>query len=213
MKRNTIIALVYWFVLAAALFAAGQAQAIDRRLLYVFGGVYVLLSWGTLLVVKFIERRPLVSLGFQWRSPLRTVLWAFGIFVLNTILLIIDIWYRLSFCGESLESVARPIPNLLVEIVEQLLWIGLLEEIVNRGYLLTRLRESWGTWPALLVSAFLFGASHLALSDLPKAIMAGLSGVMYGVAFLKTNSIYAPATAHILGNLTGAAIVRAVFSH
>ena len=117
MKRNTIIALVYWFVLAAALFAAGQAQAIDRRLLYVFGGVYVLLSWGTLLVVKFIERRPPASLGFQWGSPLRTVLWAFGIFVLNTILLIIDIWYRLSFCGESLESVARPIPNLLVEIV------------------------------------------------------------------------------------------------
>jgi membrane protease YdiL (CAAX protease family) len=199
--------------LVTALFTAGKAQALDRWLLYVFGGVYVLLSWGTLLIVKFVERRPLVSLGFQWGSPLRTMLWAVGVFFLNAVLLIIEIWYRLSFGGESIESVARPIPNMMIELIEQLVWIGLPEEFVNRGYLLTRLRESWGTRAALFVSSFLFGASHLALRDPTKAIQAGLSGLIYGIAFLKTNSICAPAAAHILGNMTGSAIVGAIFSH
>jgi membrane protease YdiL (CAAX protease family) len=212
MKRNTTVALVYWFVLTAALFAAGRAQAIDRRLLYLFGGVYVLLSWSSLLVVKFVERRPIVSLGFQLRSPLQTIVCGLGAFVLNAELLTIEIWYRVSFCGESLESTTRPASNLLLEILEQLLWIGFPEEIVNRGYTLTRLRESWGTYPALFVSSFLFGIGHLALGDLPRAIQAGLAGLVYGLAFLKTDSVYAPAIAHIMQNLFGGTIVRAILS-
>ena len=62
--------------------------------------------------------------------------------------------------------------------------------------------------PALFVSTFLFGLGHLALGDLPRAIQAGLSGLVYGWVFLKTESVYAPALAHILQNLFGTVIAR-----
>ena len=213
MKRNTTIALAYWFTLSAIIFAAGKAQAFDRRSFYVLGAVYVLLLWCPLVIVKLVERRPIASLGFRLGSPLQIILWGLGAFVFGAILLTIEIWYRVSFRGESLESASPLVSNWPLEILSQLLWIGFPEEITNRGYLLTRLRESWGTIPALLVSALLFGMVHLALGDLPRAIQAGLTGLIYGWAFLKTESVYAPTLAHILQNLFGTAIARTVLSH
>ena len=213
MKRNTTIALAYWFTLTATIFAAGKAQAFDRRLFYVLGALYVALLWCPLLIVKLVERRPITSLGFRLSSPLQTILWGLGAFILTAILLTIEIWYRVSFRGESLESATPPVSNWLLEILSQLLWIGFPEEITNRGYLLARLRESWGIFPALLISAFLFGIGHLALGDPPRAIQAGLSGLVYGLALFKAESVYAPTIGHILQNLFGTAIVRAVLSH
>lgn len=213
MKRNTTIALVYWFTLAVIIFAAGKVQASNGWMFYLLGVVYLLLSWCPLLIVKFIERRPIASLGFRLKSPLRVILWGLGAFILTTTLLTAEIWFRVSFRGESLESATPLISNWIFEILLQFLLIGLPEEIVNRGYLLRRLKESWGTLPALFVSSFLFGIVHLALGDLPRAIQAWLSGLVFGLAFLKTDSVYAPAIAHILLNLFGFAIIRAVLSH
>jgi membrane protease YdiL (CAAX protease family) len=210
-KRNTAIALVYWCALHAALFAAGGALALDRRLFFAFGAVYVLVLWCPLAIVKFIERRPLSSLGFRVGSLAQIVPWGLGLFVLDIVLLTVETWFRLSFLGESLEPVAPLASKLPTEIVEQLLWIGLPEEIAHRGYFLTRLRESWGTVPALFISASLFGVGHLALGDLPRAIQAGVAGLAYGVVFLETDSVLVPAVVHVLINLFGGTIVRLVF--
>jgi len=212
MKRNTTIALTYWLALALIIFVAGKAEAFDKRWYYALGLLYLFASWSPLLIVKFVERRPIDSLGFRLKSPLRVILWGLGAFILTTTLLTVEIWFRVSFRGESLESTTPPISNWLFEILLQFLLVGLPEEIANRGYLLTRLRESWGTLPALFVSAFLFGMLHLALGDLPRAIQAGLSGLVYGLTFLKTESVWAPAICHILDNLLGFSIARAFLS-
>lgn len=212
MKRNTTIALAYWLALAMITFVVGKVRAFDTRLYLVLGATYVLLLWCPLLIVRFVERRPIASLGLQLSSPLRVILWSLGAFVLASILLVAEVGYRVSFRGEALVSAAPLVSNLPFEILQQLLWIGFPEEIVHRGYLLTRLKEVWGTAPALFVSAFLFGLGHLALGDLPKAIQAGLTGLIFGWAFLKTESVYAPTFAHILQNLFGTAIARFVLS-
>lgn len=213
MKRNTTIALAYWLTLAVIIFVAGKVEASNGRLFYVLGVVYLLLLWSPLLIVKFVERRPITSLGFRLKSPLKVILWGLGAFILTTTLLTVEIWFRVSFQGESLESATPPVSNWVFEILLQFLLVGLPEEIANRGYLLYRLRESWGTLPALFVSSFLFGIGHLALGDLPRAIQAWLSGLVYGLAILRTDSVYAPTIAHMLLNLFGTAIVRAILSH
>lgn len=174
--------------------------------------LYVLLLWCPFLIVKFVERRPITSLGFHWHSPLRVMLWGLGAFALSSILLLVATWYGVSFRGERLESATPLISNWSLEILQQLAWIGFPEEIANRGYVLTRLKEAWGAAPALLISALLFGVAHLALGGVPKAIQAGLAGFVYGWALLKTDSVYTSAMAHILQNLLGAAIARAVLS-
>lgn len=213
MKRNTAIALAHWLTLAVIIFVAGKVQASSGWLFYALGIVYLLLLWCPLLIVKFIERRPITSLGFRLKSPLKIILWGLGAFILTTTLLTAEIWFRISFRGESLESATPPVSNWVFEILLQFLLVGLPEEISNRGYLLCRLRESWGTLPALFVSSFLFGIGHLALGDLPRAIQAWLSGLVFSLAFLKTDSVYAPTIAHILLNLFGTVIIRAVLSH
>ena len=215
MKRNTTIALAYWLVLFVVLLAAGgireTAESVSIALV-ALGLTYLVLAWSPFLIVKFIERRPIASLGLCLNSPLRIALWGVGAFILISTFSILETWYRVSFLQEALAS-AAPIPsNWLMEIALQLLLVGLPEEIYNRGYLLTRLRESWGTWPALLISSLLFGVMHLGMGDLTRAIQAGLSGLVFGWAFLATESVYAPALTHILGNLFGTTVVRVVLS-
>jgi membrane protease YdiL (CAAX protease family) len=212
MKQNTAVALIYWCALHVALFAAGRVQALDKGLFYTLGAAYVLLLWSPLPIVRFIEHRPIDSLGFQ-RILLRQIIpWGPGAFVLIVVFLTVETWFRVSFHGEPLEPATLVVSDLLIEVLEQLLWIGFPEEIAHRGYFLTRLRESWGTFPALFISAFLFGVGHLALGDLPRAVQAGVSGLVYGTVFLKTDSVFAPAIVHVLINLFGGAIVHVVLS-
>jgi membrane protease YdiL (CAAX protease family) len=212
MKRNTAVALIYWCTLHVALFAAGRAQAFDRRLFFTLGAAYVLLLWCPLPIVKFIEHRPIGSLGFREGSLPQIIPWGLGASVLVVVFLTVETWFRISFHGETLEPATLLVPNLMSEILEQFLWIGFPEEIAHRGYFLTRLRESWGTPSALFISAFLFGVGHLALGDLPRAIQAGASGLVYGIIFVETGSVFAPAIVHILINLFGGAIVHVVLS-
>jgi membrane protease YdiL (CAAX protease family) len=212
MKRNTAVALIYWCALHIALFAAGRAQALDKRLFYTLGAAYVLLLWCPLPVVKFVEHRPIGSLGLRKVSLPQIIPWGLGAFLLIVVFLTVEAWFRISFHGERLKPATLVVSILLIEILEQLLWIGFPEEVAHRGYFLSRLRESWGTLPALFISAFLFGVGHLALGDLPRAIQAGVSGLVYGIVFLKTDSVLAPAIVHILINLFGGAIVHMVLS-
>lgn len=215
MKRNTTIALAYGLVLFVILLTAGRVRETAESVsiaLVALGLTYLVLIWSPFLIVKFIERRPIASLGLRLNSPLRIALWGVGAFILISMFFILETWYRVSFLQEALVS-AAPIPsNWLKAIALQLLLVGLPEEIYTRGYLLTRLRESWGTWPALLISSLLFGAIHLGMGDPTRAIQAGLSGLVFGWAFLATESVYAPALAHILGNLFGTTVVRVVLS-
>ena len=212
MKQNTTIALTYWLALFMIVFAAGRVRTHNTWLYIVLGASYVLLLWCPLLIVKLIERRPMASLGLQFMSPLRVILLGLVAFVSSTLLFIGEIGYRVYFRREDLLLATPIVSNWLLEILQQLLWIGFPEEIVHRGYLLTRLRESWGTVPALFVSAALFGVGHLALEDLPRAIQAGLAGLIFGWVFLKTESVYTSSLAHILGNLFGGRIGRIILS-
>ncbi len=212
MERNTRIALSYWLALLMILFIAAGIRKISQPVTIMLVFAYVLLSWSPFLIVKYIERRPITSLGLGINSPLQTVLWGFGAFILVCIFFVIEAWYKINFGGKLLGSVAQPIYSFWIELLSQLMLIGLPEELANRGYLLTRLRESWGALPALLISSALFGAGHLTTGDVPRAIQAGLSGLVYGLAFIRTGSIYASVLAHILQNLLSSSVAKAILS-
>jgi membrane protease YdiL (CAAX protease family) len=211
-ERNTGVALAYWLALLLILFAAAGVYKISQPVSIILGFAYVLLIWSPFLIVKYIERRPITSLGLRLGSPLRTVLWGVAAFILASMFFVIEAWYKVNFGGKLLGSVAQPIYSLWIELLSQLMLIGLPEELASRGYLFTRLRESWGDLPALLISSTLFGAGHLTTGDVPRAIQAGLSGFVYGLAFLRTGSIYAPVLSHIMQNLFSSSVARIILS-
>ncbi len=211
-ERNTRVALVYWLALLMILFAAAGTYKISQPVSITLGFVYMLLIWSPFLIVKYIEHRPIISLGLGMNSPLRTLLWGIGAFAIVSMLFVIEAWYKVNFSGKLLVSVAQPIYSLWIELIPQLMLIGLPEELASRGYLLTRLRESWGALPALVISSALFGAGHLTTGDVPRATQASLSGLVYGLVFIRTGSIFAPVIAHIMQNLFSSSVARVILS-
>jgi membrane protease YdiL (CAAX protease family) len=96
-------------------------------------------------------------------------------------------------------------------------WIGLLvnvgvaigEETIFRGYLLTGLKMAWGKWQALLVMTIIFGLFHLPAyaehgmrsATLTLAIvLASLFGLLFGLAYLHTGSLWLPVSLHFTWN-------------
>jgi membrane protease YdiL (CAAX protease family) len=73
------------------------------------------------------------------------------------------------------------------------------EEVLVRGFFYTYLREAFGRGPALVLQAFLFSALHLRSSPHSSAhvaIDAFLIGLMLGILYEKTGSLYAPIFCH-----------------
>jgi membrane protease YdiL (CAAX protease family) len=96
-------------------------------------------------------------------------------------------------------------------------WVGLLvnvgvaigEETIFRGYLLTGLNTAWGKWPALLVMTIVFGLFHLpayAENGMQSAtltlaiLLASLFGLLFGLAYLRTRSLWLPVSLHFTWN-------------
>ncbi len=95
--------------------------------------------------------------------------------------------------------------NALVFLFLVVVVAPLVEEIVFRGMLLSRLRRSMGPWPAITTSAAVFAAIHLL--D-PNAIFAVpglfLIGIALGWAALRYGNLSVPIFLHAGVNLTGA---------
>lgn len=97
---------------------------------------------------------------------------------------------------------------LLLMILVSLLFVGPAEELLFRGAVQGRLRESWGVWPAILLASLLFGLIHIFavpgnLGDqLPYALVATLLGVPLGYLYEYTQNILVPSLIHGAYNAT-----------
>lgn len=91
----------------------------------------------------------------------------------------------------------------LVAAVTGVLVIGVApfaEEFLFRRFLLGGLRTVWRMWPALLLSAALFSVLH---ADLGSMIPFTIIGLIFGFAYLRSQSLTAPTIAHLIFNIIG----------
>jgi len=102
--------------------------------------------------------------------------------------------------------------GLISEFVEQLVYIGLAEEVFNRGYLMRRLCDWPGDRQGLLLSALLFGLSHIVsrlsqhgfkypLNDLSLGFQTLIGGLILGYMYLRAKNIVPPAIFHVSTNM------------
>ena len=83
---------------------------------------------------------------------------------------------------------------------------GIVEEIVYRGFVIWYLGQYMPVWGAVVVSSVAFGLGH-SYQGASGAVRAGLVGLVFGVLYVGTGSIWLPIIAHILLDvLQGAAI-------
>jgi len=82
------------------------------------------------------------------------------------------------------------------------LFIAIPEELLFRGIIQNLMERSWlGPTRALIVTSFIFGASHLNNGPRPDwryFLLASIAGLFYGNAYQRTRNLLAPAIVHTL---------------
>jgi membrane protease YdiL (CAAX protease family) len=148
-----------------------------------------------LLMVFLVERRDLRSLGFTLERERagRYVAYACIVLILPAFIVGFDRF-------------------LVIEFVEQIVQIGMAEEVFFRGYLLHRLVEWLGDRKGLTLSAIAFGFAHIVsrvsqhgleypLHDALLGFQTFLGGLLFGYIYLRARSLYPGAILHVGVNL------------
>ena len=162
----------------------------------VYSVTTVIFNWIIpLLILYRVEGRGLASAGLDIRSeryPIYAALALVG-FVLPSFFLGFD-------------------PDLIVEFLEQLAFIGLAEEFFYRGYLMGRFCEWLGKFQGLLLNAVVFSLAHLAFllsrhgfahlqGDLNIGFQTLMGGLLLGYVYLRAGDIVPSSIIHISINM------------
>lgn len=159
-----------------------------------------ILMVGLVTVVCKLNKRSIASgLGFEKSHITKQLLTAIIIFAITISFIIIPL-----LCGVNKSDVlsfkARSPIILIYYIVKSMIFVGMGEEIIWRGYFYERLKEiiSSGTW-AVVISSILFGLWHYPIGqNIMQVIMTAGIGLIYGFARLKVKdcSVLATGIAH-----------------
>lgn len=102
--------------------------------------------------------------------------------------------------GEMTDSVGN---SVIAYIAAIYIIAPITEELVFRGLIMSELRKAMKAFPAIFISALLFGAIHLMTGSIITVIHALIGGLIFGLAYEKTGSLFAAVAAHLAGNLGG----------
>lgn len=167
-----------------------------------------LIAWASLLIRRQTWRS--VGLGFGARWPRLAaigiaaglVFWAFEYFVENPLFLA---WFGVHPDLSDFKGVVGNLTALLIILGLNLVLAGFGEEMVWRGYAVSRTAEVLGTgrfaWAAAVVGVSVaFGLAHAYQGDAGVA-QAAVQGALLGALYLATGrNLVAPIVAHVTAN-------------
>ena len=143
---------------------------------------------------------------FLYFRPLKgrhilTALKYFGFYMLPTMAIILLFsWLGMDFRTGLTEGSELILPSeILLAFVSTTLVAPVLEEIVFRGYLFTKLRQRHGFWVSFLISGSIFAFAHIGYS--PVALLSVfIAAYFMSRGFEKTRNLWTPIIIHFLHN-------------
>lgn len=178
--------------------------------------VYMLFAEIFLIVLytgycKFIEKRPLSSMGFTKRNM--SSFYAKGIgwsaVLISGAYLICVLMGACHFEGVSVQLVPGYVIFYLIGYMIQ----GLAEEVICRGYLLVSLSRRNSVWYSVILSSGVFMAMHMSNEHVTVLayINLFLCGLLFGLLFVESGSIWKVAALHsgwnfLQGNIFGISV-------
>lgn len=87
---------------------------------------------------------------------------------------------------------------MLVSVLALGLWVPFVEEVFFRGFLFAGLAARYGLYVGIAASAFLFAVVHFSLATI---IPIFVTGILFGLVYHVTRSIWIPAAAHSAQNI------------
>jgi membrane protease YdiL (CAAX protease family) len=140
----------------------------------------------------YLEHRSLNEIGLggsrAWLNLLSGFFYAAILFSIIIGVMALNGWYRIA----SIAS-ASDLPGILLPSLWLFFCAAALEELLFRGIIFRLLEHSFGSWIALVLSALVFGLSHL---QSPHATLAGAlaiamsAGILAGLAYILTHNLW-----------------------
>lgn len=173
----------------------------------IYGRVLIMGSLVTLAILWFLrqDRQPLRAVGLHLKNledEIWTAFWSLGIiFVFNMgVMIAVSVFLpeMIAKLAKERSEVMRLFPLISpIWLIVITAFVGFYEELVFRGFLITRLKVLTGNiWAAVLISSILFGVSH-AYQDNLAMIQITVIGFIFGTMFVLRKSLISPILAHM----------------
>jgi membrane protease YdiL (CAAX protease family) len=101
--------------------------------------------------------------------------------------------------GYQIAGLSDPFIMVFASIV--LFYVGLIEELIFRSLIQTRLEGLFGMTPGLLAASLLFGVMHSVYGEITEIIYIFAVGIVLGYMFQRTRSLPMVAAAHGVANI------------
>jgi membrane protease YdiL (CAAX protease family) len=180
---------------AALVTIAAFTIVVRWQQLHALGGIALI----ALAVVATIRRRhALLDLGWRIRRPrpeLAVAILGTAVVTLGLLLVFVPLEGR--NIGDVLDQIASYSASERLGFLVIGIQAALVEETLFRGWLQSSLVELRGYAAGLVVTALVFGLSHLTLDPVRLSALTFI-GLVYGVLRGRTRSLLAPAVAHVL---------------
>ncbi|MGF1515167.1 MAG: lysostaphin resistance A-like protein [Elainellaceae cyanobacterium] len=168
---------------------------------------YLLLALSSLVVLYFSvgQHRPLPEGWFRFKLFDRWPLWGLGGYfaavplVIGVSLINQQIWQGRGGSNPLLEIVLDETDPVALGLFFFTAAVAapIFEEFLFRGFLLPSLTRYMAAWPAIALSAFIFAAAHLSVSEiLPLMVL----GIVLGFVYTRSRNLLAPMLLHSLWN-------------
>jgi membrane protease YdiL (CAAX protease family) len=190
----TLVPLAAKVVLSAVLSAAGLPTDAARALRH--GLSIAVLYFSYVFCFRLLERRAITELSFRHLPREAGVGMAMGFTAIG------GIFFVLFIVGAYSSGPPHPSWAIVFTVVSMTMLV-FFEEVLFRG-VLYRILEDWrGTVTALLISAVVFGLTHITNTAVgPLGISSAVfGGALMGILFTWTRRLWVPTAFHIAWNL------------
>ncbi|WP_224372165.1 CPBP family intramembrane glutamic endopeptidase [Hyalangium versicolor] len=163
---------------------------------WLMGASAALAAYG--LYVRLTERRPLSEFS-QEGAPAEL-----GLGLLTGALLVVAVIGMLATVGAYAWVGSNGWSMTFLIPLAEMIFAGVFEELLFRGILFRITEQSLGSWPALAISAFLFGLAHLAGAGAGVLAIANtvVAGAFFAAAFMVTRRLWLCIGMHVAWNYT-----------
>ncbi|WP_264535801.1 CPBP family intramembrane glutamic endopeptidase [Flavobacterium sp. N1736] len=213
-----LIKIILALIVTMALVIIGQQvigkllglTSLDRNYRNLIKGIFVsaLAITGYILFFKYYEKRKVTELATN--NLAKNLIVGILIGVILQSLTILVIYINGGFNIVAVNPVSFIIIPLTVAFTA-----AILEEILIRGILFRVLEEKLGSYNALIISAIIFGALHLAnpSATLVSALCVAIeAGILLGAAFMYSRNLWFPIAIHFAWNFMQSGVFGAITS-
>lgn len=186
---------------AAAAAAGGRISAVSTLVAYLL----LALSSIGVLYLSIRTYRPLPEDWFKLKITSRWPLWGLGGYfaavplVIGVSVINQQLWQGRGGSNPLLQIVLNETDPVALGLFFFTAAVAapIFEECLFRGFLLPSLTRYMAVWPAITLSAFIFAAAHLSVSEiLPLMVL----GIVLGFVYTRSRSLLAPMLVHSLWN-------------